>query len=208
VSATENTIRVLVAEDQTMLRSAIVDLLSLEPDLEVVAAVGRGDEVLPAVRRHRPGVVLLDIEMPGMHGITVAEQLSRETPRMAVLVITTFDRPGYIHAMITAGVAGFLLKDKAVGELPQAIRMVAAGERLLDPALALSAINDGPGPLTTREREVLSAARSHETVAELAAQLQLSVGTVRNHLSSAIRKVNARSRGEAAAIAERKGWLR
>jgi two-component system, NarL family, response regulator DesR len=203
-----STIRLVVAEDQTMLRSAIVELLSLEADLEVVAAVGRGDEVLPAVERTRPDVVLLDIELPGMHGITVAEQLAVAAPGVAVLVITTFDRPGYIHAMITAGVAGVLLKDKAVGELPQAVRRVAAGERLLEPELALKAINDGAGPLTAREREVLEAARSHETVAQLATQLHLSAGTVRNHLSSAIQKVNARSRAEAVQIAESKGWLR
>jgi two-component system response regulator DesR len=200
-------IRVLIAEDQAMVRGALVSLLSLEGDIEVVAEVERGDEVLAAAQRAHPDVALLDIEMPGQDGITAAAELVRELPATRVLILTTFGRPGYLRRALEQGASGFLLKDAPARELAAAVRAVAAGLRAVDPALAAEAIAEGASPLTPREAEVLSAAARHGTVAEIARALHLSEGTVRNYLSASMRKLGARNRREAVDLATEKGWL-
>jgi two-component system, NarL family, response regulator DesR len=200
-------IRVLLAEDQAMVRGALVSLLGLEDDIEVVAEVGRGDEALEAARTARPDVALLDIGLPGMDGLEVAAALRRALPEVRVLMLTTFNRPGYLRRALEAGAAGFLLKDAPAVELARAIRTAAAGERVVDPGLAAAALSQGENPLTTREQEVLAAARTHGTVAELAAALYLSPGTTRNHLSSIMQKLDVHSRIEAIRVAEERGWL-
>jgi two-component system, NarL family, response regulator DesR len=200
-------IRILVAEDQALVRGAIVALLGLERDLEVVAEVPRGDEVVPRALETRPDVALLDIEMPGLDGLSAAAQLRTALPSCRVIVVTTFGRPGYLRRAMEAGASGFLLKDAPAGQLADAIRRVAAGGRVVDPALALDALTEGTNPLSAREREVLATSLEVATIAEMAARLSLSEGTVRNHLSAAIQKVGARNRAEAARIAEEKGWL-
>jgi two-component system response regulator DesR len=200
-------IRVLMAEDQAMVRGALATLLSLEPDIEVVAQVARGDEVVPAALRERPDVALLDIEMPGGTGLEAAASLAVELPDCRVLILTTFGRPGYLRRAMEGGAAGFLLKDAPASQLATAIRHALAGERIVDPGLAAAALSQGECPLTPREHEVLSASRRYATVAELAQALHLSHGTVRNHLSSVMQKLDARNRGEAVKIAEANGWL-
>jgi two-component system, NarL family, response regulator DesR len=200
-------IRLLVAEDQALVRGAIVALLGLERDLEVVAEVPRGDEVVPRALETRPDVALLDIEMPGLDGLSAAAQLRSALPSCRVIVVTTFGRPGYLRRAMEAGASGFLLKDAPAGQLADAIRRVAAGGRVVDPALALDALSEGTNPLSVREREVLATSLEVATIAEMAGRLSLSEGTVRNHLSAAIQKVGARNRAEAARIAEEKGWL-
>jgi two-component system, NarL family, response regulator DesR len=200
-------IRVLVAEDQAMVRGALASLLALEADIEVVGEAGSGDRALDLARALRPDVALLDIEMPGLDGLATAAALARELPGTRALILTTFGRPGYLRRAIDDGAAGFLLKDAPAAELAGAIRAVHAGGRVIDPALAAAAIADGVSPLTEREHEVLAAARDQATAAEIAARLYLSEGTVRNYLSAAIRKLGARNRAEAVRIAEDKGWL-
>jgi len=200
-------IRILIAEDQSLVRGAIVALLTLEPDLEVVADVARGDEVVPKALEVRPDVALLDIEMPGLDGLSAAAQLRTALPSCRTIVVTTFGRPGYLRRAMEAGASGFLLKDAPAAQLAEAIRRVAAGGRVVDPALALDALAEGTNPLSPREREVLAASTETATIAGLAQRLSLSEGTVRNHLSAAIQKVGARNRAEAARIAEEKGWL-
>jgi two-component system response regulator DesR len=200
-------IRVLIAEDQAMVRGALASLLGLEDDIEVVGEAGRGDTALDSARALRPDVALLDIEMPGLDGLAVAAALTRELPGTRALILTTFGRPGYLRRAIDAGAAGFLLKDAPATQLADAIRAVAAGGRVIDPALAAAAIADGVSPLTEREHDVLAAARDEATAADIAARLYLSEGTVRNYLSAAIRKLGARNRAEARRIAEDKGWL-
>jgi two-component system, NarL family, response regulator DesR len=197
----------MIAEDQTMVRQALVALLELEPDIQVVAEAADGDEALAMAGKHNPDVVVLDIEMPGPNGIQVAAQLGRSGFDGKVIIVTTFDRPGYLRAAMTAGASGFLLKDAPAADLAAAIRRVAAGERVVDPSLAAAALAQGETPLTDREAEVLAAAASHDAVADVAARLHLSPGTVRNHLSAAIQKLGARNRAEAVQIAQRKGWL-
>nr|WP_042190555.1 response regulator transcription factor [Kibdelosporangium sp. MJ126-NF4]CEL19425.1 putative two-component system response regulator [Kibdelosporangium sp. MJ126-NF4]CTQ94776.1 putative two-component system response regulator [Kibdelosporangium sp. MJ126-NF4] len=200
-------ITLLLAEDQTMFRGAMAALLDLEPDLEVVVQLGRGDEVVGAAEAFKPDVALLDIEMPGMDGLAAARLLRARVPATRVMILTTFGRPGYLHSAIAAGVAGFLLKDAPVTELAVAIRKVAAGHQAVDPGLALAALSEGASPLTPRETEILAASRGHGTIAEMARGLHLSPGTVRNHLSAAIQKLGARTRAEALETAEAKGWL-
>jgi two-component system, NarL family, response regulator DesR len=200
-------IRVLLAEDQAMVRGALAGLLSLEPDIEVVSQVARGDEVLAAALDTRPDVALLDIEMPGIDGIEAAGQLGAELPDCRVLILTTFGRPGYLRRAMEQGAAGFLLKDAPSEELARAIRRARAGERVVDPGLAAAALSEGPSPLTPREHDVLAAAREHATVSDIASVLHLSPGTVRNYLSAAIGKTGARNRAEAIRAAEEKGWL-
>ena len=173
-------IRVLLAEDQAMVRGALAGLLSLEPDIEVVAQVARGDEVLPAALEHRPDIALLDIEMPGIDGLDAAAQLRVALPDCQVLILTTFGRPGYLRRAMEHGAAGFLLKDAPAEELARAIRAARRGERVVDPGLAAAALSEGPSPLTPREHEVLAAARQHRTVSDIASALHLSQGTVRN----------------------------
>ncbi len=200
-------IRVLLAEDQAMVRGALASLLGLEADVEVVAEVARGDEVLAAARSARPDVALLDIEMPGTSGLDAAAELASGMPDCRVVILTTFGRPGYLHRAMEGGAAGFLLKDAPADELAAALRRVVAGERVVDPALAAAALSEGPNPLTAREREVLEAARHEGTVAELAGSLHLSPGTTRNHLSAIMAKLGAANRAEAVRVAEEKGWL-
>jgi two-component system, NarL family, response regulator DesR len=200
-------IRVLLAEDQAMVRGALSSLLGLEEDIEVVAEVGRGDEVLEAARKAEPDVALLDIGLPGTSGLDVAAVLHADLPRVRVLMLTTFNRPGYLRRAMEAGAAGFLLKDAPASELARAIRAAVAGERVVDPGLAAAALSQGESPLTEREREVLAEARRHGTVAELAAALHLSPGTTRNHLSAIMQKLDAQSRIEAIRVAEERGWL-
>lgn len=190
-----------------MVRGALVALLSLEADLRVVAEVARGDEVVAAALAALPDVALLDVEMPGGGGIPAAEGLRRHLPACAVVMLTTFGRPGYLRRALAAGAAGFLLKDAPSADLAVAVRRVAAGAQVVSPDLALEALRLGESPLSDREREVLAASRSGRAITELAASLHLSEGTVRNHLSSGIQKVGARSRGEAARIALERGWL-
>ncbi|MFI6641474.1 DNA-binding response regulator [Streptomyces sp. NPDC050504] len=204
----ENRVRILLAEDQSMVREALAALLGLEPDMEVVAQVARGDEVLAAAHASDGlDVALLDIEMPGMTGIEAAAQLAREVPALKVVVLTTFGRPGYLRAAMEAGAAAFLVKDAPAAQLADAVRKVLAGERVIDPTLAAAALADGANPLTDRERDVLRAAADGSTNAEVAAELHLSHGTVRNYLSTAIQKLAARNRAEAVRIAREKGWL-
>jgi two-component system response regulator DesR len=200
-------IRILIAEDQAMVREAIAGLLDLEDDLEVVAQVGRGDEVLDAARASRPDVALLDIEMPGASGLEVLGRLAAQRPDCRILILTTFGRPGFLRRAMEGGAAGFLLKDAPIAELSSAIRRAMAGERIVDPGLAAAALSEGPSPLTRREQEVLLASREHATVAQVALALHLSPGTTRNHLSAIMGKLGAHSRIEALHIAEEKGWL-
>ena len=200
-------IRVLLVEDQTMMRDALSSLLALEPDIEVVAAVGLGEDGVRAAERRTPDVALLDIELPDVDGLTVAERLAELAPSCRVVIVTTFGRPGYVRRALAANVAGFVLKDTPAAELATVVRRVHAGEEVVDPSLAVSALREGDGPLTPRERDVLRAAREHPTVADLARHLYLSEGTVRNYLSSVIHKLGARNRAEAITTAEQKGWL-
>ncbi len=200
-------IRLLLADDQALVRGALAALLDLESDLEVVAEVSRGDEVVSAAVAGQADVALLDIEMPGMDGIAATAALRRALPSCRVLIVTTFGRPGYLRRAIEAGASGFVVKDTPARQLAEAVRRVHAGLRVLDPALAEESLVSGASPLTARETEVLRAARGGDTVADVAAVLHLSEGTVRNHLSSAIGKTGARNRAEAVKLAEDRGWL-
>ncbi|HEX8034337.1 MAG TPA: response regulator transcription factor [Ktedonobacterales bacterium] len=200
-------IRVMLAEDQAMVRGALAALLSLEGDFEIVAEVARGDEVLQAALAAGPDVALLDIEMPGASGLDVAAELHARLPACRVIILTTFGRPGYLRRAMESGVKGFLVKDAPAAQLATAIRRVVAGERVVDPTLAMSALSDGDNPLTDRERDVLAVAARGASIAEIAEALALSEGTVRNYLSVAIQKLDAHNRVEAARIAESKGWL-
>jgi two-component system response regulator DesR len=202
------TVRVLLAEDQAMVRGALSALLSLEDDIEIVAEASRGDEVLPAALDALPDVALLDIEMPGGDGLEAAAVLHERLPSCLVVILTTFGRSGYLRRAMESGAVGFLLKDAPASELAEAIRRAVKGERVVDPALAAAALSEGDNPLTEREREVLAASEGGATIEDIAARLYLSEGTVRNYLSTAIKKLGARNRVEAARLAEKKGWLR
>jgi two-component system response regulator DesR len=200
-------IRVLLAEDQGTVRDALATLLGLQPDLEVVASVATGGEVVAAARATEPHVAVLDIEMPGIDGLEAAARLRDALPTCKVLMLTTFGRPGYLRRAMAAGVVGFLVKDAPAAQLAVAIRRAVAGERVVDPALAIAALSEGDCPLTAREQEVLAATARGQSVGTIAAALFLSEGTVRNYLSGAIQKLGARNRVEAARIAEQRGWL-
>ncbi|MFF3325869.1 response regulator [Streptomyces sp. NPDC002889] len=200
-------IRLLLAEDQGMMRGALAVLLGLEADIEVVAQVGRGDEIVEAALVSRPDVALLDIELPGRSGLDAAADLRDEAPDCRVLILTTFGRPGYLRRAMEAGAAGFLVKDGPVEELAASIRKVLVGETVVDPALAAAALSAGPSPLTARERDALNASVDGATIADIAAALHLSDSTVRNYLSSAIGKTGTRNRMEAVRAARRQGWL-
>jgi two-component system, NarL family, response regulator DesR len=200
-------IRVLLAEDQAMVRGALAALLSREKDIEVVEEVARGDAVVEAARAARPDVALLDIEMPGGDGLAAAQALRVALPSCRVVILTTFGRSGYLRRAMDSGAVGFLLKDAPASELAIALRRVMKGERVVDPELALLALSEGTNPLTNREREVLTAALSGISHAEIAARLSVSEGTVRNHLSAAMQKLGTHNRMEAAYLAEQKGWL-
>jgi len=200
-------IRVLLADDQALVRGALAALLALEPDLEVVAEVGRGDEVVDAARESGAQVCLLDIEMPGIDGIAAASAVRAALPGVRTLVVTTFGRPGYLRRALEAGASGFVVKDTPARQLAEAVRRVHAGLRVVDPSLATESLVDGANPLTEREREVLQVALRGGTVAAVAEVVHLSPGTVRNHLSSAIGKTGTSTRAEAARVAQERGWL-
>ena len=200
-------IRVLIAEDQAMIREALAALLSFEDDIEVVAQVGRGDEVTAAALASKPDVALLDIEMPGMDGLTAAAALQAARPGIRVVILTTFGRPGYLRRAMEAGASGFVVKDSPADRLARTIRQVLGGQRVIDPELAAAALSEGASPLTPRERDVLAASYDGATIAEIAAALYLSEGTVRNYLSACIQKTGARNRTEAQRVAEERGWL-
>ena len=200
-------IRVLLAEDQEMIREALAALLSFEDDIEVVAQVGRGDEVTPAALATKPDVALLDIEMPGMDGLTAAAALSQASPGTKIVILTTFGRPGYLRRAMEAGASAFVVKDSPADRLARTIRQVLSGQRVIDPELAAAALSEGASPLTPRERDVLAASQDGATIAEIAAALYLSEGTVRNYLSACIQKTGARNRTEALRVAEERGWL-
>ncbi|UQA93275.1 response regulator transcription factor [Streptomyces halobius] len=200
-------IKVLLAEDQSMVREALAALLSLEADLEVVAQAARGDEVLAAARAHDVDVALLDIEMPGISGLDAAAELRDRLPAVKVVILTTFGRPGYLRRAMESGADAFLVKDAPAARLADAVRRVLRGDQVIDPALAAAALADGPSPLTEREREVLRVASDGATNAEIAQALNLSQGTIRNYLSTAIQKTGARNRAEASRTARDKGWL-
>jgi two-component system response regulator DesR len=200
-------IRVLLADDQHLVRGALASLLGLEPDLEVVAEVGRGDEVIDAVLAQQPHVAVLDVEMPGIDGLAAATVIRDRHPETKVLILTTFGRPGYLRRAMEAGVLGFVTKDAPAAELAEAVRTVARGERVVDPALAAATLAGGPSPLTGRERDVLVAGRDGSPAADIARRLHLSEGTVRNYLSSAIVKTGTRNRTEALHAADSHGWL-
>ena len=200
-------IKLLLADDQALVRGAMAALLDMEPDLTVVAEVGRGDEVLAAVRDHAVDVALLDVEMPGRDGVAAARELHRAAPGCRVLMVTTFGRAGYLRQAMAAGASGFIVKDTPARQLADAVRRVHEGLRVVDPGLAAQSLAQGDSPLTERETDVLRAARDGGTVADIARELTLSEGTVRNHLSSAIGKTGARTRAEAVRLAVDNGWL-
>jgi two-component system response regulator DesR len=200
-------IKLLLADDQALVRGAMAALLDMEPDLKVVAEVGRGDEVLAAAEAADADVALLDVEMPGLDGVAACRALRRTRPQCRVLMVTTFGRAGYLRAAMAAGAGGFIVKDTPARQLADAVRRVHEGLRVVDPALAAQSLAQGDSPLTDRESDVLRAARDGGTVADVARELHLSEGTVRNHLSAAIGKTGARTRAEAVRIAVDNGWL-
>ncbi len=200
-------IRLLIADDQALVRGALAALLGLEADIEVVAQVGRGDEVVEAARTSGATVALLDIEMPGIDGIAAAAQLRGEVPGCRALIVTTFGRPGYLARAMQAGASGFVVKDTPAAELADAVRRVSQGLRVVDPALAAESLAQGDSPLTERETDVLAAARDGGSIADIARTVHLSEGTVKNHLSSAIGKTGGRNRADAVRVAVERGWL-
>lgn len=200
-------IRIVIADDQALVRGALASLLSLEPDFEVVGEVGRGDEVLELVQRTSATVALLDVEMPGLDGLAVARELRESAPNCRTLIVTTFGRPGYLRRALESGASGFVVKDTPSDQLADAVRRVAAGLRVVDPLLATESLVTGRSPLSARETDVLLALRSEGSIADVARALHLSEGTVRNHLSAAIGKTSARNGAEAVRIAADNGWL-
>jgi two-component system response regulator DesR len=200
-------IRVLLVEDQTMLRGALASLLGLEPDITVIAQAANGREALKLARLHTPDVVVTDIEMPERTGLELAADLKQAEAKARVIILTTFARPGYLRRALDAGARGYLLKDRPASELAEAIRRVHAGLHAVDPALAAEAWSGEADPLSERERSILQRAGEGRSSAEIAADLRLSEGTVRNYLSEAIAKLGAANRIDAARIARAKGWL-
>ena len=200
-------IRVLIAEDMHLIRGALVALLSLEDDMEVVAELDRGDEIVATALRTRPDVAVLDIDLPGLDGLSAAEQLYDQLPECRALVLTGLSQPGNLLRALKVHVRGFIIKDAPADTLADGIRRVAAGERVIDPDLVAAALETGSSPLTPRETDVLRAADDGITTDQIAAQLSLSPATVRNYLSNAITKVGARNRIDAIRIAHNAGWL-
>lgn len=200
-------IRLLIADDQALVRGALAALLGLERDIEVVAQVGRGDEVVETARSEAATVALLDIEMPGIDGIQAAAALRAQLPACRALIVTTFGRPGYLVRAMQSGASGFIVKDTPAAELADAVRRVHAGLRVVDPQLAAESLAQGDSPLTERETDVLIAARAGGSIADIARMVHLSEGTIRNHLSNTISKTGARNRADAARIAHERGWL-
>lgn len=200
-------IRILLAEDQSLVRGALASLLNMESDMEVVAQVGRGDEVVEAAKAKRVDVALLDIEMPGEDGLAAAARLHESLPSCRILMLTTFGKPGYLKRALDNGAQGFITKDGPTEELALAIRRILKGERVIDPHVAIAAVSDGQSPLSSRERDVLAAAARGESIARISETLFLSPGTVRNYLSIAIQKLGAGNRTQAVRIAQERGWL-
>ncbi|XAS73698.1 response regulator transcription factor [Micrococcaceae bacterium Sec5.1] len=200
-------IRLVIADDQALVRGALVALLGLEPDIEVVAELGDGTGVAAAVVEHSADVAMLDVEMPGLDGISAAAAVRRAAPSCRVLMVTTFGRPGYLKRAMQAGASGFVVKDTPARQLADAVRRVHRGLRVVDPALAAESLTSGDTPLTERETEVLRAAAAGGTVADIARTTILSEGTVRNYLSAAMAKTGGRTRAEAVRIAADNGWL-
>ncbi|GAA5152003.1 response regulator transcription factor [Nocardioides marinquilinus] len=200
-------IRLLLADDQALVRGALSALLQLEPDLEVVAEAGSGTEAVGLAGVHRPDVALLDVEMPGLDGIEATARVREVSPATRVLIVTTFGRPGFLRRALQAGAVGFVVKDTPAAQLADAVRRVHAGLRVVDPTLAADSLTAGESPLTARETDVLRAARDGASIAVVARRVSLSEGTVRNHLSAAIGKTGAANRGEAVVIADGNGWL-
>ncbi|GAA0371131.1 response regulator transcription factor [Actinoallomurus spadix] len=200
-------IKVLLADDHAVVRGALAALLSLEPDLEVVAEVDAGDQVLPAVLRHRPDVAVLDVDMPGADGLSAAAAVHEQVPECRTLMLTGHGKPGHLRRALAAHAGGFLLKTAPPDELVAGIRAVAAGRRVLDPNLALTAWDLADDPLTPRETDVLRLAAEGADATEIAARLHLSAGTVRNYLTAVVDKLNARNRTDAVRIAREAGWI-
>jgi two-component system response regulator DesR len=200
-------IRVLLADDEHLIRSGFVALLRLEDDVEVVAEAASGDEALAMAQHHRPDVAVLDLQMPGPDGIAVAERLRELVPGCAAVIVTSHGRPGYLKRALGAGVRGFLPKTVPASVLATVVRTVHAGGRYVDPELAAEAISAGDSPLTPREADVLELAADGAPVEEIAQRAALSAGTVRNYLSSAAAKLGAANRHEAVHVARRQGWI-
>lgn len=200
-------IRVLIADDEVMIRSALVALLNLEPDLEVVAECADGAQALEMIQRIKPDVCLLDLEMPHMDGVEVVEQLHKRLVETKCVVVTRHARPGVLRRALASGVAGFLPKSRGAGEVAQVIRQVAQGARYVDPEIAASALSQAPSPLTARELDVLRAGSRGETTAQISKAVMLAPGTVRNHISTILAKTGARTRQQATEIALENGWL-
>jgi two-component system response regulator DesR len=207
MSAATKAIRVLIAEDQTMLRGALAALLELEPDISIVGQAANGREAQKLTRELKPDVIVSDIEMPEMTGLEFAAWMKESENKARVIILTTFARPGYLRRALDAGARGYLLKERPASELAEAIRRVHTGLRAVDPALAAEAWSADEDPLSDRERAVLQRAGEGRTSAEIAAELRLSEGTVRNYLSEAIAKLGAANRTDAARIARMRGWL-
>jgi two-component system response regulator DesR len=207
MTPSQNSIRVALAEDQTMVLGALSALLELEPDITVVATSANGREALDSVRRLSPDVLVTDIEMPQMTGLELAAALRTDHPGTRTIILTTFARPGYLRRAMDAGARGYLLKDRPAKELAEAVRRVHRGLRVVDPALATEAWNAELDPLTDRERQILQRAGEGRSSTDIASELHLSEGTVRNYLSEAIAKLGASNRVDAARIARAKGWL-
>ena len=200
-------IRLLLADDQHLVRGALAALLALEDDFEIVASVPDGSSAVRAAAELRPDVALLDVEMPYMDGISATREICAGTPSVRVMILTTFGRPGYLRRAMDAGARGFMVKDADPDRLARAIRDVHGGRTVVDPDLAVASLSSGANPLTEREADVLRAAEAGGTVSDLARQLHLSEGTVRNYLSAAIGKTGTRTRAEAARLARENGWL-
>lgn len=200
-------IRILIAEDVRILRDTLVAVLRLEDDFEVVAAAASGNEIVPAALQHRPDVAVLDIDLPGVDGLTAAAELRQRLPECRILILTGLGKPGNLRRAVDARVGGFMIKDAPAQQLIDAVRRVAAGERVVDPQLALAALEMPDNPLSPREAEILKRHAAGASAAEVAAELHLSYGTVRNYLASAVTKLGARNRVDAAHIAAEAGWL-
>ncbi|WP_329123481.1 response regulator transcription factor [Streptomyces sp. NBC_01353] len=200
-------IRILLAEDMHLIRGALVALLGLEDDMEVVAEVARGDAVVPAALAHRPTVAVLDLEMPGADGLSAARELSVALPECRIMILTALGRPEALRSALAARVGGFMLKDAPPDQLAAAIRRVAAGEHVIDPKLAAAALTAKESPLTPRETDVLRLAATGSELDRIARELHLTQGTVRNYLGAAVTKLGARNRLDAVRIAREEGWL-
>jgi two-component system, NarL family, response regulator DesR len=200
-------LRILLAEDVAMVRGALVALIELEPDMKVVSAIERGDDIVPQALAHVPDVAIVDIDLPGMDGLTAAGQLRKQLPSCQTLILTSLCRKGNLRRALSAHVSGYLLKDAPPEELAKAIRAVVAGQRVIDPQLALSAWESDANPLSPREHEILRIAATGAQAIEIADSLHLSPGTVRNYLTTIVSKLNARNRLDAVRSALEAGWL-